>query len=133
MTKARPRLPIEQSLALVTEGEVLLDAHGHADYSVTSTEGRDRDPFQSEVLKVWAFRKTAEGYYAKDSLVDITASVKTMEVDPASASLSIDALANFAGYTAYVLVAHYYDYPDLFNRDDRYVPQRTRTLCGYSF
>jgi hypothetical protein len=115
ITKLRPRLPIEQSLALVTEGEVLLDAHGHANYSVTSTEGRDRDPFHSEVLKVWAFRKTAEGYYAEDSLVDITASVKTMKADPSSASLSIDALAHCAGYTAYVLVAHYYDYPDLFN------------------
>lgn len=115
VTKVRPRLPIEQSLALVTEGEVLLDAHGHADYSITSTEGRDRDPFQSEVLKVWAFRKTAEGYYMEDSLADITASVKTMKTDPASASLSIDAPVNFAGYTAYVLVAHYYDYPDLFN------------------
>lgn len=67
-TKARPRLSIEQSLALVTEGEVLLDAHGRAGYSVASTEGRDRKPFHSEVLKAFVFRKAGDGTYAEDSL-----------------------------------------------------------------
>lgn len=114
-TRLRPRLPIEQSLALVTEGEVVLDARGHAEYSVTSTEGRDRQPFHSEVLKVFAFRKTAVGSYAKNSLADITDSVKTVNADAASVTLAIDAPAHLAGCTAYVLAAHYYDYPDLFN------------------
>ncbi len=115
LTKSRPRLPIEQSLALVTEGEVLLDANGEADYSVTSTEGRDRNPFHSEVLKVFTFRKTADGAYAQDSLIDITESVKTVKAEPASVTLSIKAPPGLAGWTAYVMVAHYYDFPDLFN------------------
>ncbi len=115
VTKARPQLPIEQSLALVTEGEIVLDAHGRAEYSVTSTEGRDRDAFHSEVLKTWAFQKTGEGYYVEDSLADITASVKTVKADAGSITLSINAPAQLAGRTAYVLAAHYYDYPDLFN------------------
>jgi hypothetical protein len=115
VTKERPRLPVEQSLALVTEGEVVLDAHGHAEYSVTSTEGRDREAFHSELLKVWAFQKTGEGYYAEDSLTDITASVTTVKTDAGSITMSINAPADMAGRTAYVLVAHYHDYPDLFN------------------
>lgn len=114
-TKARPCLPVSQSLALITEGEAVLDSNGHADYSVVSTEARDRQPFHSELLKVWVFRKTAEGYYADKSLADITASVKTVKASAASVTLSIDAPASLAGYTAYVLVSHHYDYPDLFN------------------
>lgn len=115
ITRARPPLPIEQSLALVTEGEAVLDTNGYAEYSVASTEGRDREPFHSEVLKVFAFQKKAEGVYAEDSLVDITSAVKTIRADGASVTLAIDAPARMAGATAYVLVAHYYDYPDLFN------------------
>ncbi len=115
LTRSHPRLGIEQALALVTEGEAVLDAGGHADYSVTSTEGRDREPFHSEVLRVFAFRKNGDGSYAEDSLADITRSAKTVKADAAGVTLGIDAPANLAGYTAYVLVAHYHDYPDLFN------------------
>lgn len=114
-TKAHPQLPIAQSLALVTEGEIVLDAHGHADYSVTSTEGRDRQPFHSEVLRVLAFRKTADGFYAESSLADITDLAETARADPASVTMAIDAPTKLAGHTVYVMVAHYYDYPDLFN------------------
>jgi hypothetical protein len=115
VTKARPQLPIEQSLALVTEGEIVLDAHGHTDYTATSTEGRDRDAFHSEVLKAWSFQKSGEGYYMEDSLADITASINTLKAEAGSITLSIDAPPQLAGHTAYVLTAHYYDYPDLFN------------------
>jgi hypothetical protein len=110
-----PRLPVRQAMALVTEGEVVLDATGHANYSVISTEGRIRDPFHSEVLKVFAFRKTGDGYYAPGSLTDITASAKTVKADAAGVTLEIDAPANLAGDTAYIMVAHYYNYPDLYN------------------
>lgn len=113
--KEHPVLPVSQALAIVTEGEVVLDAGGHADYSVTSTEGRDRQPFHSEVLKVFAFHKTGDGYYDKNSLRDITALAKTVKSEGSNVDLSIDAPANLAGDTAYVMVAHYYDYPDLFN------------------
>ena len=114
-TKARPCLAVEQAVALVTEGEVVLDANGHAGYSVTSTNGRSRDAFHSELLKAWAFQKAREGYYVQDSLADITASVKTVKADGGSITLSIDAPVDLARRTAYVLVAHYYDFPDLFN------------------
>lgn len=113
--KLRPQLPVSQAMALVTEGQVVLDAHGHADYSVTATEGRDRLPFHSEVLKAFAFRPTGDGYYAEGSLTDLTASVKTVHAEPASLTLAIDAPTNLAGDTVYVMAAHYYDYPDLFN------------------
>ena len=112
---ALPNLPIEQSLALITEGEVVLDAAGCAAYSVTSTEARSREPFHSEVLRVFAIQKTGKGIYAEKSLTDITGSARTISAEGGRISLEIDATAKFAEYIAYVMVAHYYDYPDLFN------------------
>ncbi|HEX3720618.1 MAG TPA: hypothetical protein VH595_21925 [Verrucomicrobiae bacterium] len=114
-TKSRLPLGVNQAQALVSEGEVVLDADSRANYSVTCTNGRASQPFHSEVLKVFAFRKTADGYYAENSLTDITAFAKARNVDNASVSLAIAAPKNLAGYTAYILAAHYYDYPDLFN------------------
>jgi hypothetical protein len=115
LAKAHPRLSIDQSLALITEGEVVLDAQGHGEYSATSTEGRNREAFHSELLRVFAFRKTGDGVYAEDSLADITDSVRTVKSEGPSITIAIDAPAICAGHTAYVMAAHYYDYPDLFN------------------
>ena len=110
----RSPLTPDQAFALVTEGEAVLDVNGHANYSDTAKDSRFLQPFHSDVLKVFAFRKTADGYYADGSLTDITAMAKTVKSDASKVDLSIDA-TNLAGYTAYVMVAHYYNWPDLFN------------------
>ncbi len=113
-------LPLNQAEALVTEGEVVLDevrldAGAHADYSVTCVNGRGKRPFHSEVLKVFAFRKTGDGYYDPQTLTDITSSARTISADAGTITLAINVPAKFAGYTAYIMCAHYYDFPDLFN------------------
>ncbi|HEX3627282.1 MAG TPA: hypothetical protein VH280_17890 [Verrucomicrobiae bacterium] len=108
-------LPINQAAALVTEGEVVLDAAGHADYSVTCINSRRCQPFHSEVLKVFAFRKTEDGYYAPHTLTDITARATTVKTDAGTITLAINAPARLAGYTAHIMCVHYCDFPDLFN------------------
>ena len=113
---ARGRLNPSQALAFVTEGEVRLDASGHADYSVTTTGARDAKPFHSEVLKVFAIQKTGDGYFAPGSLAELTGpAVKTVKASAASVTLAIDAPAGYVGRTACILVAHYHESPDLFN------------------
>jgi len=123
-------LPLTQAQALVTEGEIVLDTNGHADYSAPTASGRSLQAFHSEVLKVFAFRKTGDGYYDKRTLTDITASARTLKADAASVTLSIDAPTNLVGYTAYIMVAHYYDFPDLFN--DVMINKYHETLEHYS-
>jgi hypothetical protein len=123
-------LPLKQAEALVTEGEVVLDATGHADFSVTCVNARRNQPFHSEVLKVFAFRKTGDGYYDADTLTDITAAAKTVKTDGASIILAIHAPARLAGYTAYIMCAHYCDFPDLFN--DVMINKYRETLEHYS-
>ena len=108
-------LPLNQAAALVTEGEVDLDTAGHADYSVTCVNSRRCQPFHSEVLKVFAFRKTGDGFYDPHTLTDITAEAKTVKADGPTITLAIDAPARLPGYTAYIMCVHYCDFPDLFN------------------
>jgi hypothetical protein len=120
-----PKLDREQAVACVTEGEVTLDADGRAEYSAASRwvrEGgadatlRKREPIVSEPLKAFAFRKTSDGGYDPGSLVELPASaLRVMESAPSSVKLAIQAPPELAGRTVYVLVAHYLQFPDLFN------------------
>lgn len=112
---AGENLPLDKAIALVSEGEVVLNAGGHADYAVTCTDGRANHPFHSDILKVFAFHKTADGYYADGSLADITDSAHATQATDGGAHVSIAAPAKLAGYTAYIMVAHYFNAPDLFN------------------
>ncbi len=108
-------LPLKEAAALVTEGEVVLDAAGHADYSVTCVNSRRSQPFHSEVLRVYAFHKTRDGYYDPHTLTDITRAAKTVKTDAGTIAIAINAPARLGGYTAYVMCVHYCDVPDLFN------------------
>ncbi len=108
-------LATTQAVALVSEGKTILDAKGHAEYSLTTTNGRGRTPFQSELLKAYAFRETAPGFYAPDSLQDISRYVSTVKTnDPAQVRVMVEAPKSLAGCTVYLLAAHYYNHPDLF-------------------
>ena len=120
-----PKLTKDNAVACVSEGEVMLDSAGRAEYSAASRWMREgggdattgkHEPIVSEPLKAFAFRKTADGVYAPGSLVELPASALTVtQSDAASVKLKIDGSAKLAGYTVYVLVAHYHQFPDLFN------------------
>jgi hypothetical protein len=123
-------LPVNQAEALVTEGNVVLDSFGHADYSVTCVNARRNQPFHSQVLKVFAFRKTGDGYYDPHTLTDTTAAAQIVKTDAGSITIAIHAPARLAGYTAYIMCAHYCDFPDLFN--DVMINKYRETLLRYA-
>ncbi|HEY1684478.1 MAG TPA: hypothetical protein VGG19_06930 [Tepidisphaeraceae bacterium] len=112
---AGSHLSKDQAIALVTEGQVTLDARGHAEYSASCVNARNNSPFHSELLKVYAFHETSEGFYPKDSLIDLTSLVKSTSIDASQVKVTINAPAKLKGCTAYIMVAHYYNAPDLFN------------------
>ena len=120
-----PKLTQADAVACVSEGEVVLDAAGRALYSATNRWVREggadattgkHEPITSEPLKAFAFRKTAEGLYEPGSLVELPATDLTVvQSDAGSVSLKIDASSQLAGDHVYLLVAHYLQFPDLFN------------------
>jgi hypothetical protein len=108
-------LTTAQAVALVSEGKIILDAQGHAECSLTTTNGRGRTPFQGELLKAYAFQETAPGFYAPESLQDVSRYAKTLKSDNvAEVKVVVDAPSALAGKTLYLMAAHYYNHPDLF-------------------
>lgn len=122
-------IPDDALQGIVTEEELQLDSKGHAECTdrsrgvrrsgTTGSQGPGRDGFtyagvRSELLRVYAFRKSADAVYRPGSVVDITGRARVTASDKVSVSVAIDA-PDLAGYTAYVMVAHYHEYPDLFS------------------
>lgn len=101
---------LENCVRMVQEGEVKLSDNGTADYSVEANYIRNPSLLnKSEVLKIFAFKKSAEGVYDPATLREITQYVKGAE-SKTKLSITINAGKEFSGYTAYILSQHFYRY-----------------------
>ncbi len=74
---------------------------------------KEYKPMASELIKAYAFRKTAEGFYKDGSVQDITDRAVIFDNHDAEMTVRFDC-ADLEGYTVYMTAAHYYHYPDLF-------------------
>lgn len=100
---------LENSDRLIQEGEKLLDKDGMARYDVKAMGAREMNTIlKSDLFKVYAFKKTADGFYDPATLKDITSSAKS-SATLNEVNVSIDAGNHYAGYTAYIMTQHYYN------------------------
>lgn len=117
--------PDEAASALAAETECELDAEGRAeltgiqgakDLTAPALGASSRRPFRAELLRVYLFRKDGAGFYVPGSLVDATDKyVRDLVENPESVQLRIEASAEFAGYSVYILTGHYFRYGDPFD------------------
>lgn len=118
------RVPANQTQGIVVEKELPLDAAGQTDITLESRDVRKegnspqdiRTCVKSELLHAFAFRKTAEGEYSPGSVIDITDEIHTTSRTACSVTLHIQTSPKLAGYTAYVMTAHYHSAPDIFSK-----------------
>lgn len=100
---------IENTDRLIQEGEVTLDENGKAAYAVRAKGARDTNSvIKSELFRIYAFKKTGDGFYDSATLKDITP-LTIANQDIHSVSVFVNAGANLKGYTAYILTQHYYN------------------------
>ncbi len=100
---------LENTDRLIQEGERTLDEKGSANYQVNAFGAREMNVLiKSELFKVYAFKKTAEGFYQPGTLVDLTAKA-TANNAKETVSVTINAGASFKGYQVYILTQHYYN------------------------
>lgn len=100
---------IENTERLIQDGEVTLDAAGSASYRVAAKGSRDmKSILRSELFKIYAFRKTGDGFYDLASLKDITSFAKS-DTTKETVSVSINAGTLLKGYTAFIMTQHYYN------------------------
>ena len=116
------RIPSNETDAMVIEKEAPLDDHGNAEVTgesrwVRVTSGVDvpHDCVRSELLRAYAFRKTADGEYQPGSVVDVTGSTRVVAITACSVTLHVATTAKLSGYTVYVMTAHYHRAPDMFS------------------
>jgi len=105
----------QDAQGIAYESEVVADAQGFARVTETAKWARNKiRPLRNELLAVWSFEKTADGFYRPDSLVDVTAKARIVARTSASQSIEIDEGTAYAGRTFYVLTAQYFNAADLF-------------------
>jgi hypothetical protein len=100
---------LENTDRLIQEGEVLLDGNGRGSYHVKAKGAREPDTIiKSELFKIYAFKKTSDGFYDPSTLKEITDKAVSKN-SKSEVSLQIRAGSNFKGYTAYILTQHFYN------------------------
>lgn len=118
------RVPKDQAQGIVIESELTLDERGQAECTAETRwvrlTGNSADVprvcLRSELLRVYAFRKSAADEYQTGSMIDITNAAHTTVSTASTVSMNIQASAELAGYTAYAMTVHYHRYPDMFSR-----------------
>lgn len=116
------KIPLEHSMRMLGETELVLDADGRAYCDMTAKHVRlnsisrhsNVEVQKSELFKAWAFKKTGDGTYAPGTLVDITAKVQASSNTPDKLTVMVNGGKNLSGYSVYVLAQHYYNWNDMY-------------------
>jgi hypothetical protein len=99
---------IEGSQRMIIENEVLLDQSGNADYTAIAKYIRFPDRLlKSDLFKVYAFRKTSEGFYDPATLKDITGQCESVTPDKATVQVKIKGGSGVNGLTACIMTQEY--------------------------
>ncbi len=99
---------LENTDRLIEEGEVKLDDNGSAFFSDTARHARDmKSLLKSDLLRIYAFKRSGDEYYVSSSLKDITGLAK-VNATRNRVEVQIHAGKEMAGYVAYVMTQHYY-------------------------
>ena len=104
----------EKAAAIVNDIELIADENGFAQYTYNAQWGRSKImPIYSEILKVYTFEKTAEGFYRPGSLADVTDSLIITDSRTSKTSFEIHLGKENASKNLFVLLAQYYNYPSM--------------------
>ena len=99
--------------AITRDYEMTADENGFVEFTHKPKWSRPKlAPLFGEVLKVYAFEKTGEGFYKKDTLMDITDRVNIINSRTDELEIEIYAGKENAGKTIFAIVAQYYNYTE---------------------
>ncbi|MDR1129654.1 MAG: hypothetical protein LBK96_01555 [Prevotellaceae bacterium] len=115
-----PDYPIETKDAesFINEGELTLNASGRGRITNMPKTARWNRVIRSELVKVWLFKKTSDGFYDPVTLKEAEKDwIITGLNNDFSMTVNIHAPKEYAGYTAYVLTEHYYHFFDVLSTE----------------
>ena len=103
-----------QDQSTISEAEFSLGPDGDGTATLQD-QMRIGKPLESRLLRVFAFKKTADGEYAPDSMRDVTDKTTQTAVSPGSVTIRVRGGSAFAGLTAYAMVESVYNWTDMFS------------------
>jgi hypothetical protein len=106
---------LDQAAAVAVDNEFALDASGSATCVASERHARHPKPLRSEVLRLMLFKKAAEGFYEPGTLIDYTARAQLTAESPNSLTVQVNAGPEHAGWSAFLITAHYQKHADLFS------------------
>lgn len=123
-------IALENTERLIVEGEATLDEQGAASYTGTTRNVRSMTPLlQSDLLRAYAFQRTAEGFYDPATLQEITANCVVRSPDKSTVQVEVKAGPALRGRTVYLMTQHYYNGGS--NHDPATAAQMVATLLAY--
>ena len=125
----------KEKQSLLTEVEIQLDANGngvcelpHRSIRLSDTDDSSvLTPVHTELYRTFVFKKVSQGIYEPNSLKDITSFCNIKPSSTNHTIVSIHGDKRMAGYTAYLMAVHDYNYPRSFSYHDM-----ETTLRSYS-
>ena len=98
----------EGSQQMIVENEVSLNQSGNAGFTARARYIRFPDRLlHSDLFRVYAFRKTADGFYDPASLKDITGQCESSTPDKATVMIKIKGGSELKGLTACIMTRQY--------------------------
>ncbi len=99
---------MEGSQRMIVENEVMLDQSGNANFTATAKYVRFPDRLlRSDLFRVYAFRKTSDGFYDPSTLKDITGQCESVTPDKATVEINIKGGKSAQGLTACIMTQQY--------------------------
>lgn len=99
---------MEASQRMIVETEVVLDQSGKASKEIKAKYVRFPDRMlKADLFKVYAFKKTGDGFYDPATLQDITSRCTAVLPDKTTVQVSVNGTPNLAGYTACIMTQEY--------------------------
>lgn len=100
---------------IVNDYEAVADENGYAAIQHRAKWARNKiRPLRNKVLRVYAFRKTNEGFYEPGSLQDVTEKILITNSRPMMCEVEFHGGKEFAGYTIFFMIVQYFNAYELF-------------------
>lgn len=123
-------VPLDVAERMIVEQEVQLSEAGNADYTAKARYIRFPDRLlKTSLFRVYAFRKTADGFYDPATLRDITDRCEAYSPDRQSVEVRVRGGASVKGLTACIMTEEYCSQSSSFGQDE--IDRFTRAMQAY--
>lgn len=101
---------------IVNDYELVADENGYAELTHRAKWARNKlRALRNRILKIYAFRKTGEGFYDPATLREVTDCARIIDSRTNSCQIEFDGGKELAGYTLFFMIVQYFNFYEFFD------------------